>query len=230
MAKKPPRKPSNHVDADKVYNQLSADLFSALESANNENLSLASAAVKVAETLADPSARAKAENELEKLSKDLSAANKVTKSKTRKLILEHNAAKRLLMQERDSQIAALDASDKAGRAILKQDFKIKLVELENNREDRLASVLEDFTVSSEKLTESALGVIRELADEQDKAKQDYVSKLDDLLLAVDKAADDQRKEFEASRKRRSKATKDEAQKPKSEEEELDEEEEEDFPF
>ena len=223
MAKKPPRKPSNHVDADKVYNQLSADLFSALESANNENLSLASAAVKVAETLADPSARAKAENELEKLSKDLSAANKVTKSKTRKLILEHNAAKRLLMQERDSQIAALDASDKAGRAILKQDFKIKLVELENNREDRLASVLEDFTVSSEKLTESALGVIRELADEQDKAKQDYVSKLDDLLLAVDKAADDQRKEFEASRKRRSKAAKDAAQKPKSEEEELESE-------
>lgn len=223
MAKKPPRKPSNHVDADKVYNQLSADLFSALESANNENLSLASAAVKVAETLADPSARAKAESELEKLSKELSAANKTTKSKTRKLILEHNAAKRLLLQERDSQIAALDASDKAGRAILKQDYKIKIVELENHREDKLASVLEDFTVSSEKLTESALGVIRDLADEQDKAKQAYVSKLDDLLLAVDKAADDQRKEFEASRKRRSKAAKDELRKPKSEEEELEDE-------
>lgn len=213
MAAKPPKKPSLWVDADKVYESLSRDLITSLEDANASNMQLLMEAVRAAESLADPEHRTQAKEDLRLLRDTLRDVESRTKKTTLDLVDKYEVTRKELRDELNKSLAGHDpASAEAER--LRQDYRIRMLEISEQQDSELAEALDSFSEQTKKSTEEAVESIGALVKDQQEARRDYVGKIQGLLRQVRTSAADEKAQWLETRRLRSKENRKKRDEPK----------------
>lgn len=222
MAKKPASKNSvTGINHESQWNKVLHDLTQTLSTTNRENAELASAAIKAASTLSDPIQQGKAKAALDALRKKV---ERIEREATRTEAEVRTRLRESIQSLRASEKAAIQAAkDQETRDRIKEEFAKKRADVQQAQEDRLLSSFENYAQQSTDLHKETLDVVRKLEEAEGEARRQYLEQIDTLLEKLDDVEEQQKKEFEATRKRRAKETQDELRPKKTRKQELEEE-------